>query len=59
MHIKAGTSSGMNAASTSDFLIPSGVVYTMGTGRNVTHIRIYNPTAGNVTYYIQRLESAR
>lgn len=48
---------GMPAASTADFRIPSGVVATYQFSQN-DRIRIFNPTGGNVTYWIQPLQAS-
>jgi hypothetical protein len=54
-HIKVGTS-GLSAASATDFYIPAGVIYTLYLNRNNTHIRIYNPGASAINYFIQPVE---
>lgn len=43
-HIKLGLS-GMGAADTGDFYVPSGVVMTLDMGSVNTHVRVYNPSA--------------
>lgn len=57
VHIRFGNA-GMPAASTADFRIPGGVVATYPLNRNHDRIRIFNPSAGNTTYWIQPLTSA-
>jgi hypothetical protein len=46
---------GMPAATTADFRIPNGVVATYQVPLNWDRFRIFNPTGGNVTYWIQPL----
>ena len=49
---------GMPAASAADFRIPSNVVATYPLNRQHDRIRIFNPTGGNVTFWIQPMSVA-
>jgi hypothetical protein len=46
---------GMPAAAATDFRIPNGVVATYQVPVQWDRMRIFNPTGGNVTYWIQPL----
>lgn len=46
---------GMTAPTTANFALWSKSYYTLIMGRGLTHIRIFNNTAGNVNYYLHPL----
>lgn len=54
MHIKFGTT-GMAAASASNWKIPAGSIFKYDMGRAVDTIRLFNPTGATITYWIQFL----
>lgn len=49
---------GMPAAAATDFRVPGGVVATYQCNRQHTSIRLFNATAGTVTWWIQPLTVA-
>lgn len=57
VHIAFGTS-GMGAADANDHYIPSGSKEVYQMPARQTHIRIYNPGAGAINYYITFLTQA-
>lgn len=54
INIRCGNS-GMPAAAATDFRIPGGIIATYQVPEQWDRIRLYNPTAGTVTYWIQPL----
>lgn len=54
-NLKFGNS-GMAAASATDFQFPSNQVFTLQTGDHTDRIRIFNPGAAAITYWVQRLD---
>ena len=54
IHIAFGNS-GMAAADANDFRLPLGVIATYDLAAQNSQIRIYNPGAGAINYYIQYL----
>lgn len=56
INIRCGNS-GMPAAAATDFRIPAGVVATYSVPEQWDRIRLYNATAGGLTYWIQPLRS--
>lgn len=56
INIKFGAS-GMTAAAATNFRIPGGVVATYVFGNGSDRIRLFNPGATSVTYYIQVLST--
>jgi hypothetical protein len=57
IHIRVGDASVPAPTATTGLPVWSKVYYTVYMGEN-THIRIFNPTGGNVNYYLQRLSRA-
>lgn len=47
--------SGMSAPTSANFRIPAGVIASYDLGDSFDRIRIFNLTAGSITYYIQQL----
>jgi len=54
VHIKVGTA-GMAAASTSNMRLDGGSYTTYDSGSHFDRIRLFNPTANTITYWIQFL----
>jgi hypothetical protein len=54
INIRCGNS-GMPAAAATDFRIPAGTTVTYQVPSQWDRIRLFNPNAGSVTYYIQPL----
>lgn len=53
-NLKMGTT-GMTAAAATDFEFPASAVFTIATTSATDRIRIFNPGAGNISYWIQPL----
>lgn len=52
LNIRFGNATKIQAAAASDWFIPGGAVQFFETGEEFDRVRVFNPGAGSVTYYV-------